>query len=191
MDIISRKDAQEVGLKYYYTGKPCKHGHVVERRVNDCNCMECRKILKKQYYEKYPEKSRYGTPENKQKQKRRYYKKHKESISEYNAQYVKNKLKTDPNYRKRNDKKYRDNHPERSAKRKAQKIQATPKWYEDKQVNILYLKRNELSELWDMILHVDHIVPLQGENVCGLHCWDNLQILEASLNISKHNKFKE
>lgn len=41
MQKIRRADAIARGLKYYYTGKPCKHGHKAPRRVDNWACMEC------------------------------------------------------------------------------------------------------------------------------------------------------
>jgi hypothetical protein len=39
--IITRKEALAKGLKGFFTGKPCKRGHVVERRVDTGDCAEC------------------------------------------------------------------------------------------------------------------------------------------------------
>ena len=40
-DIIGRDEARALGLKHFFTGEPCKHGHVAERDVNSRECMEC------------------------------------------------------------------------------------------------------------------------------------------------------
>jgi hypothetical protein len=41
LDLISARTAFEAGLKRYFTGKPCKHGHVAERMVSNGCCVEC------------------------------------------------------------------------------------------------------------------------------------------------------
>lgn len=41
MEIITRLDAAKSGLKRYYTGKKCKHGHDSERWVYNGHCVEC------------------------------------------------------------------------------------------------------------------------------------------------------
>lgn len=43
MKIISRKDAKKIGLKFYFTGKPCKYGHISERRIGSA-CLICENI---------------------------------------------------------------------------------------------------------------------------------------------------
>jgi len=39
--------------------------------------------------------------------------------------------------------------------------------------------------------HVDHVVPLRGDTVCGFHVWNNLRVIPAYENIAKGNKLIE
>ena len=72
-------------------------------------------------------------------------------------------------------------HKIRQAKRRADKLNATPKW-----ANLEKIK--EKYKNCPKGYHVDHYFPLQGKNVCGLHVENNLQYLPANKNISKGNK---
>lgn len=42
MDIISRKEAKQQGLIFYFTGRPCKHGHIAKRYVSGSKCHQCK-----------------------------------------------------------------------------------------------------------------------------------------------------
>lgn len=81
-----------------------------------------------------------------------------------------------------------------SLNRRASKLNATPPWLtkQDKEeILLLCSLRNQLDLQTGLVHHLDHIVPLQGENVCGLHVPWNLQILTAEDNCSKGNKLLE
>lgn len=76
----------------------------------------------------------------------------------------------------------------RLAKRRVQKKQAIPPWFEKAEVEALYQQCKVKSIQEGKIYHVDHIIPINNIDVCGLHCLDNLQILTAEENLSKSNK---
>jgi hypothetical protein len=79
----------------------------------------------------------------------------------------------------------------RDSIRYCNKLNATPKWLSKEQlldIETIY-KEASIKTSHTKIKHeVDHIVPLQGKNVCGLHVPWNLQILTKSENCSKSNK---
>jgi hypothetical protein len=68
------------------------------------------------------------------------------------------------------------------AKRRACRRSAIPAWADLDAIAVVYKKARDLG------MHVDHVVPLQGKTVCGLHVWENLQLLAGAENISKGNR---
>jgi 5-methylcytosine-specific restriction endonuclease McrA len=77
-------------------------------------------------------------------------------------------------------------------KRKAQKLLRTPKWLTEAdlhEIQLFYVMAAELETIFPWKQHVDHIVPLQGKTVSGLHVPWNLQILSAKANIEKGNRY--
>jgi 5-methylcytosine-specific restriction endonuclease McrA len=79
-----------------------------------------------------------------------------------------------------------------TAKRSAARLKRTPPWLNKnqlEQIKQFYQEAKELETSTGIKHHVDHIVPLQGENVSGLHVPWNLQVLTAAENCSKNNSF--
>lgn len=80
-----------------------------------------------------------------------------------------------------------------NAFRHAEKLKRTPLWLtenEKDQIKAIYAEARRLTKTTGMPHHVDHILPLQGELVSGLHVPNNLQILTETENCSKNNKYK-
>jgi hypothetical protein len=91
--------------------------------------------------------------------------------------------------------KWQKNNPEKhcaiNASRRAKKHLATPKWLTDRelsQIDATYLYSKVKTRITGIQHHVDHIVPLKGATVCGLHVPWNLRVIPALENIRKKNK---
>lgn len=159
----TRQEARDAGSKAYFTGLLCKQGHISKRWTATGNCGECQRLRTENWTINNPEKHLAYRRSEKRKQStnasiRKHYQKNK-------AIYI-----------------------AKDAKRRALKLLATTLWGQEG-VKAFYTKAKELEAMNPGVkYHVDHIVPLVGKNVCGLHNQFNLQILTELENKRKGNK---
>ena len=126
------------------------------------------------------EKSYYSSVKEKQAVSRKEYRDN--PINKKRHAYTANKWRTN------NGDKCRDY----CAKRRAAKLNRTPKWLTDidkKEIQSFYTKALELERLHGIKYHVDHDIPLQGELVSGLHVPLNLRVIPATENLGKSNSY--
>jgi 5-methylcytosine-specific restriction endonuclease McrA len=76
-----------------------------------------------------------------------------------------------------------------NAKRHAAKMKRTPEWAELHQIRALYECAARLTKCTGIDWHVDHVLPLQGVEVSGLHVRGNLQVITAAQNLAKNNRW--
>lgn len=76
-----------------------------------------------------------------------------------------------------------------NARYRASKASATPAWADLDEILKLYVEAQAMTELTGIPHSVDHIIPLQGKKVTGLHTAGNLQVIPAVENSRKNNKF--
>lgn len=77
-------------------------------------------------------------------------------------------------------------------KKRQKKRKATPAWLTEehkRQIKSMYEHAKDCNSVGEGRYEVDHIVPLQGENVCGLHVPWNLQVIPMDINRAKNNRY--
>lgn len=78
----------------------------------------------------------------------------------------------------------------KTAARRARKIQATPPWADLDAIRVFYEEAARLTAETGVPHEVDHILPLKGETICGLHVQNNLRVVTQPVNRKKHIKLE-
>lgn len=171
MEIVLRKQAIEAGLTHFFTGEPCAHGHLAMRYTSNKRCVKCA-------YEGYGEGR---------------------GRARADARAV-----GEPFYQGRpcprgHTKRYATTSVcfecarENSLARSRQERKAKPSWFSVHDASTISRTRklaDLMSEITGEPWELDHIVPIMGKNVCGLHVAGNIQAMPRSLNRRKSNRFE-
>lgn len=153
-------------------------------------CNDCRKLKKQEWDSKNAEYVKAKALE----WHYANYDKCKERKVKAASEWVKNNPEKHKLYAKRCYENNKHNRFAESAKYRAKKLNATPKWLSKNMQNEianLFKIAKEISNKTGIKHEVDHIIPLQGANVSGLHVPWNLQVITRYENRSKHNRIKE
>lgn len=151
---------------------------------------EERKRRKYEYTKKWKAKNKEAVAAYQKEYDKNYYQENKGKVLANKKRYAQeNKDKVavhSKNWKQKNNSKVISY----CAKRRASKINATPLWFNKTEVELMYEISTMITELSGEQHHVDHIVPLHGKNVCGLHTVDNLQVISATQNLAKSNTYE-
>lgn len=196
---MTRSEALAAGLTVYFTGTPCKNGHLADRYVRNWTCVVCHAQKCAEFLPKWREKN-------------------PDKVKTYSDKYSASHAASTKAWRDANKEKcaeagqkWRQAHPEKcnefsrawrdrnrdamntlKAKRRADVLSRLPKWLSSDEKWMIG-QAYELAKLRTKITgfdwHVDHVIPLRGQTVSGLHTPYNLQVIPATMNLRKGNKY--
>lgn len=165
---ICKKCKEAKSLALFPKNKNCKDGY-------ELSCKVCKRSQQKEWEASNKDKCRAArqrwaenNPDRNPQAKRDHYLKNKEKYYTYASVYA----KQNPDWKR-----------ERTAARRSALLNRIPSWANLEEIKKIYSRATELG------LTVDHIIPLRGKYVSGLHVENNLQLLTLSENSIKHNKF--
>ena len=211
MTLTSLDTARKAGLTRYFTGKPCKHGHVAERLVSNRRCTICSvesstawkkehrsqatsssKVWRDSNREHVREVKRIWNtahPEWQKARSRKWFLANKDRANQQHYAWVARNPEVARNLIDSWIKANPSKRAATTAKRRAALLSRTPVWSDLNAIEEIYRDASEFRAA-GLAVDVDHIIPLQGRLVSGLHVPANLRVLLSAANRSKSNHFR-
>jgi hypothetical protein len=184
----TRAEAKSTGAKHYFTGEPCKYGHIALRKTKGA-CVECLKAEWEKGNEARAEYFReYNRREEVKDRKNEWYLENHEKVKQAAAtrpDHVKREYRNV--WKANNVLKIRADTKARRRKHR----EATPPWLSRRQkteIRQMYQAAITLTKTTGEQYVVDHIIPLRSDFVCGLHVPWNLRVITQGENLKKSNK---
>ena len=181
--IVRRRQALAIGMTRYFTGKPCSVGHVSERYVSTRGCIQC--LAMKQQNNASIHNARC----------RDWARRHPDRDAEAKRMWkIANPDRVREQGRKDRKKWQKRNPGKATAESRARdlsKKKRTPKWADLESVAKLYELASTMTRKTGEPWHVDHIIPLHGRTVSGLHVHGNLRVVRRFENLTKSNKWDD
>lgn len=184
----TRKEAKAIGATHYYTGEPCKHGHIALRKTKGA-CVECLKIewqrgneSRAGYFKEYNKRDDIKDRKND------WYQANRDAVIDHAKTRPVEKLREYRNVWKENN--MVQVRADTKARRRKHR-EATPPWLTRKQkteIRQLYQIAITMTKTTGEQYVVDHIIPLRSPDVCGLHVPWNLRVITQEANLKKSNK---
>ena len=196
---MKRAEAKAQGLKFYATGKPCKHGHLSDRYTSTAICVECVKLAGIDRYKNNREaqltswqkwinnnRELHGT------RVKRWQDANKDKVRADSKAWAKANPEKVKAKALRHIRKHPDAYTAHAVASVAKRAQRVPQWLtsDDRWMmreayNLAKLRTHVFGFIWE----VDHIIPLRGKLVSGLHVPTNLQVIPKTDNRSKRNYY--
>ena len=207
MQIITRQEAKAQGLKSYFTGEPCLHGHIAERSCTSkhCLCRECRdernertRLWRAAHPDRQAAAGKAWSLRNPEAQKELWrrserkkqerdaldstYRQHRRNLGRKRSMAsFHNNYNVDNAFTER----VKANAAHQKAKRRLAKNKLAPTQYEINQIKAIYRLRYALTRNTGVEYHVDHCIPLSRG---GEHHPSNLWVITAAENLRKGNR---